>query len=217
MTIVDTRVMTKGDLLKEVERQIRDIDADLSIDAPSGATLNEVTQTNIETKLNRFYHSGLLKRIAELKAVDPKFKAAEDELEKVAAATGQTKDERDTEFWGMMERQNFRFSTSMAKGNPMGGRWDRALRADKALKESYKKLKDNNAKENFRRTWAKKLYKSWQEATGAEKAEQETKSTGIKGKYFGVHRIAVEEGGAHKACVPHCSTWHGALASATNG
>eukprot|EP00959_Pyramimonas_sp_CCMP1952_P448557 9392260-Pyramimonas_sp.AAC.1 len=65
------------------------------------------------------------------------------------------KDQGEYLFWEKLKSQGFEVPTAAVKGNPIGKRWDRAIRAKNAigeqLREDYGKKADGNEKAEFRK------------------------------------------------------------------
>ncbi|CAK0827267.1 unnamed protein product, partial [Prorocentrum cordatum] len=70
------------------------------------------------------------------------------------------RDQSEFLFWESMKANDFEVPTAATKGNPIGKRWDRAIRGSnqisKALREGYGQKKTDTEKAAFRREWARK-------------------------------------------------------------
>eukprot|EP00959_Pyramimonas_sp_CCMP1952_P170587 3564894-Pyramimonas_sp.AAC.1 len=94
-----------------------------------------------------------------------------------------------------LKERGFVFSTEKPKGNPMSGRWDRALKNNAKLRQYYMDAKGYLNKQEFRSTWAKGEYEKW--ATKHELTKTETHSLeDIKdAEYMSMGRVAWKCGG----------------------
>lgn len=200
--LVETNAYTKDELVMALDKELDQIDADLDVDANSGCSLNEITANKFEQRLNGFFHSALLKRIGELKANDPSFMAED------TADSSFPEDVKDAELWNEMKSKEFRFTTAGGKGNPMASRWQRAIAADKRLKENYNRCRSVPEKDKFRSVWCERLFKEWALEHGVESSTEETKATGVDGQYVSLHRISWLEGGGAagmRAAMRYCA------------
>jgi hypothetical protein len=103
--------------------------------------------------------------------------------------------EADLMMWKSLEAKNFNFATQGGNGNQMAGRWARRLKADTQLRDDYSHVKGGNAaKAAFRKEWCKKEFDRYRE-TSSYFQEHSTKRQS-EGTYYGLQRIAVEEGSA---------------------
>ena len=172
-------VMTKEQLVAALNSQMESIQEELK---SGSVTINSKTTDVYEAQLEKFYQSNLLKRLHKLRKSDLDFQKAEaGDTEKSAYA-------RDKALWEQMEKCGYRFNTRKTKGNEISGRWDRALKADAAMRKEYKKCLRIPDKDAFRARWAAKSHKEWKAEHGMEKSESNEREERLQGTYLSLGR-----------------------------
>ena len=73
--------------------------------------------------------------------------------------------DEESEAWEECKRNGFNFGTGGAAGNPLAGKWARALKRSQVLKDRYAAVKGfgTEAKAAFRAEWAQETYKAYAE------------------------------------------------------
>eukprot|EP00959_Pyramimonas_sp_CCMP1952_P297441 6222420-Pyramimonas_sp.AAC.1 len=107
------------------------------------------------------------------------------------------RDQSEFLFWESMKANDFEVPTAATKGNPIGKRWDRAIRGSnqisKALREGYGQKKTDTEKAAFRREWARK--ECAKKSTSWSKVQTEKRESWKKSVYIPLGRMAHFEGG----------------------
>ena len=100
-------------------------------------------------------------------------------------------------FWENIKSNGYDVPTAATKGNPIGKRWDRAIRSKtpcgEALRQEYSKRQDGPEKAEFRKNWAQKQYKL--KSTKWAVTQKETRENWKKSVYAPLGRMAHFEGG----------------------
>ena len=92
-----------------------------------------------------------------------------------------------------LKDDGFFFNAQAKKGNPWGGRWQRALDGDEKLDKAYTATIGRTKKAQFRADWAKEKYDEWISTRSYE--ERDVKKEVVKGKMMSIARICWKEGG----------------------
>eukprot|EP00959_Pyramimonas_sp_CCMP1952_P454481 9469975-Pyramimonas_sp.AAC.2 len=100
-------------------------------------------------------------------------------------------------FWENIKNNGWEVPTAATKGNPIGKRWDRAIRspteAGEALRMAYGKRADGADKAAFRKDWARKEY--LKKSVTWTHLVKETREHWKKSVYIPLGRVAHFEGG----------------------
>ena len=140
-----------------------------------------------EDALSSFMETDSFKLLEKLRDEDP---INADRLGEVAAIAEKEEDK----MWGALKARDFVFNAAGTKGNPMAGRWARAVAKSPKLKQKYVAVgKGHVAQKAFRKKWASEEYDTYE----TEKAKTETRVQRWtkKGKYIALGRVAWFEGG----------------------
>ena len=106
-------------------------------------------------------------------------------------------------FWAALKAGNFHFGTGGSKGNPAGGRWARALKADANLKAEYDQVQGRKDKEAFRAKWAASKYENYVAAKSFTQEYKEVDWSDVK--YKSIAKIAQDEGGGKQGMIAACN------------
>jgi hypothetical protein len=100
---------------------------------------------------------------------------------------------KEFEFWTNMSSLNFKVNTDGGRGNPVAGRWQRALDGDENLRQRYEATVGRKKRQDFRRDWCKAKYDDYmiEHSRTTEEVRKQWKNS----RYLPIGRIAVEEGG----------------------
>ena len=137
------------------------------------------------------------------KRVHDKLKSVQEEPP--ASQGSESNEDPEAMMWNALVGSNFHFKTSGAAGNPIAGKWARYLKKHPEFKKEYEKSDTPDAKKLLRRQWCEGQYNQYKE-TKSHTISYSTKDES-EGTMFGLHRIAVEEGGGEagmKAALNYC-------------
>eukprot|EP00959_Pyramimonas_sp_CCMP1952_P055894 1167975-Pyramimonas_sp.AAC.1 len=98
-------------------------------------------------------------------------------------------------FWESIRKDDYKFKTEQVAGNPIASRWKRALDASRQLRADYAATKGYLNKEKFRADWAKRTADEWMQDNGFKETEEKINTEAMRGRYYSLAKIAVEEGG----------------------
>eukprot|EP00929_Paragymnodinium_shiwhaense_P074376 TRINITY_DN38061_c0_g1_i2.p1 TRINITY_DN38061_c0_g1~~TRINITY_DN38061_c0_g1_i2.p1 ORF type:complete len:615 (+),score=150.99 TRINITY_DN38061_c0_g1_i2:96-1847(+) len=143
----------------------------------------EDTELKLEETLSKIRASPLISKMHDARARDAP-----------AVQPQPTGDAADDAAWEDVAKNNFMFKTSGVAGNPVAGRWARALKKDAELKKQYSACGSTYAaKEAFRKNWAKAEYDEYVKTRTFRTTVTQTMLK--ESSYKGIGRIAWKEGG----------------------
>ena len=162
-------------------------EAHRAMDEMMNLSADRYNNGDYEDVLSSFMDTDSFKQLEKLRDEDP---INAGRLGEVAAIAEKEEDK----MWDALKARDFVFQTAGTKGNPMGGRWARAVKKYPKLKQQYAAVgKGHAAQKAFRQTWAGEEYDTYE----TEKAKTETRVQRWtkKGKYIALGRVAWFEGG----------------------
>ena len=107
----------------------------------------------------------------------------------------------ENQLWQERAQSDYNFAAQGNAGNPLAGRWNRALKHEEglessSLKQEYAAIKGNCEKALFRQRWAKRKHSQFQEK--CQHLEQFSKTDTHRGKWMSLKRMAWKEGGGRE-------------------
>ncbi|CAK0886366.1 unnamed protein product [Prorocentrum cordatum] len=181
------RNLTKEQLVDKIEMQFKVIEDEAM--AEGANTLDKAASC-----MTTFFQGSLIHQLRSKREKPPD--SIEAEITSQVVTEAERKEmEAEAKLWAHVEAQGFEFSTAKIAGNPMGGRWDRALNNDASLKKQYMETKGYANKREFRSSWATKEHLKWQEKQKRVQATIHEKIEEKGGEYMTMGRIAHKLGG----------------------
>ncbi|CAK0898128.1 unnamed protein product, partial [Prorocentrum cordatum] len=110
--------------------------------------------------------------------------------------------------WRHLQSKGFLFGTAKGAGNPIAGRWQRALDRDPELHAAYIREAGYTNKAAFRQRWAEGEFKKWERMHEMKIATTNSKKEKLKGEHLSLGRIAWKFGGGgtgKKLAIRYCT------------
>ncbi|CAK0855457.1 unnamed protein product, partial [Prorocentrum cordatum] len=181
------RNLTKQQLVDKIEMQFKVIEDEAMAE---GANALDKAASCMTT----FFQGSLIHQLRSKREKPPD--SIEAEITSQVATEAERKEmEAEAKLRAHVEAQGFEFSTAKIAGNPMGGRWDRALNNDASLKKQYMETEGYANKREFRSSWATKEHLKWQKKQKRVQATIHEKIEEKGGEYMTMGRIAHKLGG----------------------
>ena len=147
-------------------------------------------------EFTKFFQGSLLNKLREARP-ETQLQEFEDRKPKMTQRQHQLSEEE--EMWKALQDNNWKFSTEKKKGNPIAGRWDRALKQSKELHDKYRQAAGFGGKDAFRAEWCEHQFHKWDKTTVVERKQMHSMTETLDGTYYAMGMIAKQYGGGEEA------------------